>query len=275
MFPLPVARAIGRRLAVFMYNRLGFRRTIIRENLKLAFPDLPESERERIAEGAFRNVGVSLIELLWFPRLTELSAKSLVRIDQDEVLDQCIRRGKGVVLLTAHIGNWELIPISVHLQKGVPFYSLYKPQSNRWIDRQILSRRTRFGTGVIPMGMGIREILRALQDGGCILIAADQSAPKESIRIPFFGREVPVFQGPAVFCLKTGASMLATYCVRLPDDSYALRMKEIRTSDLSYSDEAVQELTQRHHEETERIIREYPDQWMWMHRRWKHSEDGS
>jgi len=274
LLPLQVAWKVGGSLGEFAYAGLGFRRTVIRENLRMAFPELGEEDRERIARGSFRNVGMSLMELMWLPRLTGQSVKSLVDFEGREVLEQCLRRGKGAVLLTAHIGNWEMVPISVQVALGIPVHSLYKPQSNPWIDRKIRARRTKFGTRVIPMGMGIREILRVLQSGECVLIAADQSAPKESIRMKFFGREVPVFQGPAVFCLKTGAAMVASYCMRISDDSYKLEFKEIATSDLSTGDDSVRELTRRHLEETERVIRRYPDQWMWMHRRWKHSGEG-
>ena len=271
LLPLSAVQSIAGWLGQLVYKRFGFRRNIVQENVSNAFPEMQESEREAIALGAFRSVAISFMELLWFSRMKERDLRSMVRMEHGEMIREKLSKGKGAVLLTAHVGNWELISPAYLVLAGIPVDALYKPQSNRWIDRRIVERRTKFGNRLVPMGMGVREILGILQGGRSILIAADQSAPMESIRMKFFGREVPVFQGPAAFCLKTRAPLIATYALREPDGSYRLTWREIPSEDLSYSDEAIRELTRRHLEETERVIRQYPDQWMWMHRRWKHA----
>jgi len=271
LLPLSAVQGIAGWFGQLVYKRFGFRRNIVRENVKNAFPEMQESEREAIAVGAFRSVAITFMELLWFSRMKEGDLRSIIRIEQGEIIPEKLSKGKGAVLLTAHLGNWELISPGYLVLAGIPVDALYKPQSNRWIDRRIVERRTKFGNRLVPMGMGVREILGILQGGRSILIAADQSAPMESIRMKFFGREVPVFQGPAAFCLKTGAPLIATYALREPDGSYRLTCREIPSEDLSYSDESIRELTRRHLEETERVIRQFPGQWMWMHRRWKHA----
>ncbi|MEX2117820.1 MAG: lysophospholipid acyltransferase family protein [Bacteroidota bacterium] len=275
MLPLSAVRRLGGWLGQVAYKQFGLRRDIVRENLRYAFPELSESEREAIAVGAFRSVAISLLELARFSKMTAEDLSSIVHLEHAEVFREKLSKGKGAVVLTAHIGNWELISPAYMALAGIRVDALYKPQSNPWIDRRIVERRTKFGTHLVPMGMSVREILGILQDGRSILIAADQSAPMESVRMEFFGREVPVFQGPAVFCLKTGAPLIASFALRQPDGSYTLACNEIPSDDLSYNDESVKELTRRHLEETERVIRKYPDQWMWMHRRWKHAGDGS
>ena len=274
MLPLRRVQRIAGSLGAFAYATLKLRRGIVRENLTKAFSEEPQERLDEIAKAVYQNVATSLCELLWFPSLSPEQLGELVELNDRELFLSLHARGKGIVIVTAHVGNWELVPPAVFLKTGIPVHSLYKPQSNRLIDERIAERRTRFGTSVVPMGLGVREILRALQQGDAVLVAADQSAPKESIHLDFFGRAVPVFQGPAAFSLKSGASMISVFAIRQPDGRYLLRCKEIPTSDLDYSEESIRILTQRHLAVTEGVIREYPGQWMWTHRRWKHAEDG-
>ena len=126
----------------------------------------------------------------------------------------------------------------------------------------------------MPMGMSVREIIRTLQQGGIIALVADQTAPKESVSVEFFGRQVPTFEGPAVFCLKTGAPIVLGCTVRQNDGNYTMHLEHVPSDDLvHYSEENVRELTQRQVRLTEEIIQQHPEQWMWMHKRWKHVPD--
>jgi len=274
MLPLVWVQKIAGALGAFIYTVLGFRRGIVRENLTKAFPAESLGRLNDVARDVYRNVAASLCELLWFPSLTPEQLEDLVELDDRELFLALHRKGKGIVIVTAHVGNWELISPAVFLKTDIRVHALYKPQSNRLIDEKIAERRTRFGTAVVPMGLGVREILRALQQGDAVLVAADQSAPKESIHLEFFGRSVPVFQGPAAFSLKAEAPMISVFAIRKPDGHYMLRCKQVPTDDLTYSDEAIHTLTQRHLTITEAVIREYPGQWMWTHRRWKHADAG-
>ncbi|HTP14086.1 MAG TPA: lysophospholipid acyltransferase family protein, partial [Bacteroidota bacterium] len=134
---------------------------------------------------------------------------------------------------------------------------------NRW--------RTMFGNSIVPMESAVRELLRLLHEGKAVGMVADQTAAKESISIPFFGREVPTYEGPAMFSLKTGAPLLLGLAIRREDGTYSGRFEEVPSADISgYTKEHVAELTRRHVAMMEAIIRRYPDQWMWMHKRWKH-----
>lgn len=268
------ARSAGRSarfLGHVAFRWFGFRKNVTLTNLARAYPGLQSDERDRIAAEAYGNIATTLLELPRFRVMTPEDLRRMVRFPEAERFRDAMGRGKGAVLLTAHLGSWEIIAPALLALTDIPIVALYKPQSNRFIDRDIVSLRTRFGTGLVPMGVAIREIFRLLSEGRGVLVAADQSAPKESIRIPFFGTDIPVFQGPAVFCLKTGAALLSLFAVRQPDGSYELLCREIAFDDLKYNDESVKELTRRHVAETETMIRRFPGQWMWMHKRWKHA----
>jgi len=124
------------------------------------------------------------------------------------------------------------------------------------------------------MEFAVREVMRTLQKGDFVGMAADQSAARESITVNFFGRLVPTFAGPAVFSLKTGAPILMGLATRQGDWTYSLRFTEVPCDDLKeYSEDAVAELTRRHVAMAESMIRIHPEQWLWMHRRWKHADD--
>jgi len=151
-----------------------------------------------------------------------------------------------------------------------------KTQSNRLIDKRINSWRAKFGNHIVRMEHAVREALRTLQGGGMLGIIADQAAAKESIWVPFFGREVPTYEGPAALSLKTGAAIVIGFPVRQSDGTYLTRFTQLSTADMRGTDkESVAELTRRHVNATEEIIRQNPGQWMWMHKRWKHLDSAS
>ncbi|MEK6754898.1 MAG: lysophospholipid acyltransferase family protein [Bacteroidota bacterium] len=272
--PLGAARRIGAFLGSSAYSLWSYRRNVTLDNLRKAFPDKPQDELERVAHGAFRNVGIALSELLWLPRMTHERLRSLVHFDKPEIIKNTYARGKGILLLTAHFGNWELLAQSIITNLGFPVHVIVKTQANPLVDRVINRRRTRLGSKVIPMETSLREVLKGLREGKAIGIVADQAAPRENVPIEFFGRMVPTHQGPAVFSLKVGAPLVAIFSVRQPDGSYNALVHEIPTDDLKeYTQENVVELTRRHTKITEEYIRKYPDHWMWMHKRWKHVTD--
>ncbi|MEX1275393.1 MAG: lysophospholipid acyltransferase family protein [Bacteroidota bacterium] len=271
LLPLRVVQRTGAALGELMYGTFGLRKAVTLENLGYAFPGKSAEELDRIARDSFRSVGTAFFELLWFPRLTETSLRSLFVYENPELIHDLLARGKGVIVVAAHFGNWELTALAFSVYAGMPLNVIAKTQSNKLVNASIAKSRTRFGNVLIPMGISVRDIIRAVEQGKAVGILPDQTAPKESIQIDFFGRPVPTHQGPAVFSLKMGAPLLVTFPARQTNGSYKGRFVQIRTDDLAdYSEENIVELTKRHVKATEDAIRANPDQWMWMHRRWKH-----
>jgi KDO2-lipid IV(A) lauroyltransferase len=269
--PLGAARRFGAFLGSITYSLWSYRREITLDNLRRAFPDKSPGELERIARASFRNVGIALFELLWLPRMSSDRLRSLVHFDKPDLIKEAYARGKGVLLLSAHFGNWEWLGQGITLNFGFPVHIIVKTQANPLVDKKINERRTRFGNKVIPMETALRDVLRGLREGKAIGIVADQAAPQENVPIEFFGRLVPTHQGPAVFSLKVGAPLVGIFVVRQPDGSYHALVQAIPSDDLKeYTEENIVELTRRHVKITEEYIRRYPDHWMWMHKRWKH-----
>jgi Kdo2-lipid IVA lauroyltransferase/acyltransferase len=274
LLPLRFVHKTGFVLARLVYPILKSRRNVALENLRYAFPDLKESERARIAFQSFQSVSATFLELLWYPNFTKAGIKQRVHIENLELLNQLRSEQKGIIILTAHFGSWELATQAISVYTNAVVCTVAKPQSNVLVDRIITIWRELFGLKIVPMGISVREILRTLQQGGIVALAADQSAPKESVAVEFFGRKVPTFQGPAIFSLKTGAPIILGCTVRQQDGNYTMHLVHVPSKDLDgASDENIYELTRRQVRMTEAIIRQTPEQWMWMHKRWKHVSD--
>lgn len=271
MLPLRLVQWKGGFLGKITYSVFGFRRGVTLDNLRYAFPEKSDEELNRIARGVFKNVGIALFELLYFPRLTLERIREVVRFKNPEMIHEIYKKGRGIIFLAAHFGSWELLAQGIPACLGIPSLNIAKPQSNPYVDRVIHQWRTRFGNTLVAVDLSVREILKTLGSGGAVGMIADQTAAKENIWIEFFGRNVPTHQGPAVFSLKTGAPLIMLFSVRQPDGSSIILSEEVPASDLNgYTEENVIELTKRHVKITEKYIRQYPDHWMWTHKRWKH-----
>jgi len=274
LLPLRLIQKSGIILGRLAYPLLKSRREVALRNLHNAFPEMVNQKREQIALHSFQNISTTFIELPWLQNMTKETIKQKVCIDNLELIEQLLAKKKGIVFLSAHFGNWELAVQAIVAYTGIPVSAIAKPQSNARVDYIINQWRELFGVKVVPMGVSVREILRTLQQGGIIALVADQTAPKESVSVEFFGRQVPTFQGPSVFCLKTGAPIVLGCTVRQKNGNYKMHLVHVPSDDLvGFSDENVLELTQRQVRKTEEIIRQYPEQWMWMHKRWKHVPD--
>ncbi len=271
LMPLALVQSFGRFLGTVGYFASRERRGIAIDNLQHAFPEKSQEEIAKIGLDAFRNYGMSISEFLWFPKLTPERLRKLVRFSNVELIGEAYSRKKSLIYLSGHFGNWELGGLSLAHFGGYPLTIIVQRQRNPYVDAVINRYRCLWGNSVVPMELSVREILRSLSIGRAVAIAADQSAPKGGIHVPFFGRATTTAQGPAIFSLRTGAPILMVFLIRRENRRYEAILEEVKTDDLKiYSEENVVELTRRHTALLEKYVRMYPEQWLWMHRRWKH-----
>lgn len=274
--PLRIVQRLGACVGAFVGEVLRYRRQVALDNLRHAFPSFSVEEIRRCAKNSYASVGTTLFEFAWFPRLTEQRFRDLVTIAGEEALRYAHREGRGVVVVTAHFGSWEILGQVSRFVLELPGSLLVRDLTNPFVNRRVDAMRRRYGNSTVPSTLAIRELLHTLHAGGWVLMAADQSAPRESIMVPFFGRQVSTFQGPATLALRTGAQMVLGLARRESDGRYSVRFERIPSDDLgTMSPHSVRELTERHVRMTELFIREAPEQWMWMHRRWKHLDPTS
>ena len=271
--PYRVAGALGSFLGTFTFHVIGFRKQLTLDNLQHAFPELDLRQRTRIALGAYRNYGKSVLEMLWAANKSDEALLDTMNFPDRTLFDRASAGQRGVIFLSAHYGNWELLIHGGRLQLGKPIAIIVQRQRNRKINEAINLSRSRHGTVTIPMGPSSREALKVLQDGGILGMLGDQSAAKEAAYVDFFGRPAATHRGVAAFSLKKNVPVIMAFMVRRSDARYDLILEEVDRSGLeAYSEENVMELTRRHTVILEKYIRLHPDHWLWMHKRWKHTE---
>lgn len=271
LLPRPLARAVGAavaRVAYFFRPPLG---RAARFNLKLAFPGLAGSERARIVRRLVRHMGWMAGEFSQFPKYTRESIERIVVLDGFENFAAAQRRGKGVLLLTGHTGAWELAPFA-HALYGYPLHFLVRPLDNPRVEALVNHYRCLSGNTPIDKGQSARAILQILRDGGTVGILIDQNTSlEEGVFVDFFGVPAATTSGLARLALRTDAPLVPAFLYWDPDmRKYRLRFEPtielVRTGD---DDADVRENTARFTRAVEDFARRHPDQWLWVHKRWK------
>ena len=268
---LRLARKFSSLLAFLFFYIIPIRKQTVIENLTFSFPDHSKEKIYDIAFRCYKSFSITLIELLAIPWLNRSQMEAMVECSNPELITKRYNQNKGVILLSAHFGNWEYIALSVSLQINIPFSVVVKPQRNPYVTKWLEEARTKWINKIIPSGLSIRQVYKELLDKKVVAMVADQRGPREGIKLDFMGRPAMFFSGPAMLSLKTGAPLLFGIPVRQPDYSYKAEMFEVSRENLPESEEEkIIELTRRQKEYLEKFIREYPDQWFWMHKRWKY-----
>jgi KDO2-lipid IV(A) lauroyltransferase len=242
-------------------------------NLELAFPEKSEGERRRILRGSFTSLGRLLGEFSQFPRATPESLRETVEYDSEDVklLDVARERGRGVIFLTAHLGAWELLCFA-HAALYSPLSFLVRPIDNPRIEEMIEQIRMRFGNQPVDKKSAARTAIRLLRQGGTLGILADlNTQPREGVFVPFFGHLACTTAGAAVLALRADATVIP--CCAPWDESrkrFVFRggplLELVRTGDEARD---IEINTARFTAAIERWVRAYPDQWLWIHKRWK------
>jgi Kdo2-lipid IVA lauroyltransferase/acyltransferase len=270
LLPRPAARFVGVVFAAAAYNfrpRLG--RTAM-ENLRLAFPDWTDVERRQAIRGMIRQVGWMAGEFSQFPKYTRENIERVVVVDGFENFEAARRRGKGILFLTGHMSAWELAPFAQALY-GYPLSFLVRPIANRRVDRLINGYRCRSGNQPIEKNKSARSILKVLSEGGTVGVLSDHNTSAEGVFVNFFGIPAATTSGLARIALRTDAAVLPGFLSWDPGlRKYHLRFDPAVPLTRTGCEEAdVVDNTARFTEVVEGYVRAHPDQWLWVHKRWK------
>jgi Kdo2-lipid IVA lauroyltransferase/acyltransferase len=269
--PRPVARALGIGLGRVFYLLHAKLRRVGMRNLEMAFPEMSPRERRRIVRRVFTSLGRQLAEVCLFPRYTSENVHQVVIYDGFENFDRAAQLGKGVLFLTAHLGGWELSAFA-HSLYGHPLRFVMRPLDNPHLDRLVRHYRTMHGNIPILKGDPVRELLRAMKEGATVGILMDTNMmPPQGIFVNFFGIPAATPSGLARIALRTDAAVVPGFTIWDPAlRKYRLRfdpaLKLVRTGD---NDADVVANSQLFTKVIEDFVRRYPDQWLWVHRRWK------
>ncbi len=268
--PRPLAVATGRRLGRLAYKVGGrLQRTGLR-NLELAYPEMPAEERERILRGCFLNLGRLLGEVSHFPRATPESLQQIIECEGLENLEAARASGRGVILFTGHLGAWELSSFALSAF-GYPLSFLVRRIDNPLVEQMIEKTRTRFGNRSIDKRAAARAMLRALRAGEMLGILVDlNTQPHEGVFVDFFGIPASTTSGLASIALRTDAAVLPIF-VPWDDERqrFLLRIEPpLAITPTGDESEDIRQLTAQFTSVIEKYVKRYPDQWLWIHKRW-------
>jgi KDO2-lipid IV(A) lauroyltransferase len=273
VLPRSLAIAFGRCLGYLFYLLPTKLKRTGRRNLDIAFPELPAADQRRLLRGCFESLGRLLAEFSQFPRLTPERLRQM--IDYDAVGLRHLRAAeadrRGVIFLTGHLGAWEVLSFGWSALE-YPISFLVRPIDNPRVEALIERRRTRFGNTAIDKTSAARRALRVLREGGTLGILSDLNThPQEGVFVPFFGKLACTTAGIATLALKTNAVVIPTCAIwDAKRKKYFFHgdppVELVRTGDTPRDVEAN---TARFAAAMEHMIRLYPEQWLWIHRRWK------
>jgi KDO2-lipid IV(A) lauroyltransferase len=272
IFPYQSAPAIAKALA-------GIIRVIDRKHVRIAAKNLeksrgvcPSDEIPAFIARVYEHLALSIIEMVQIQGLVKRQQLlKQVRLVNFESFDRCLREGKGCIAVIGHLGNWELIGIATMLA-GYPLHSLMRPIDNPWIDRYLKRFRTQTGQQMIPRDRALGQMIRVLQQNKILIVQVDQDARQTGVYVNFFGRPASTHRAPATLSLKYNAPIVmaniyrdgATNCCTLSDPIYPDAYRD--------RPDPVKALTQAYSDRFEEFVRQHPEQWFWVHDRWKTAE---
>ena len=257
------------------YHLFPYRRKLVMENFRRVFGDtLPEEEILRLAQAYYAHYLRFIIEFIRLPLMSARKKKAFIRVENIESPLGVYDKGKGLIMLTGHFGNWEVSTVAGIAQypqfKGL-FHFVRRPLKPEWLNRWITRRFHRAGFGTLAKRGSLDEVLNLLEKGLAIVYVFDQFAvKKEGVVVDFFGHPASTFKSPALLALSTGAPVIPSCSWREPDGTHVLRFEDplplIHCEDAG---EAIRQNTRAYNAALERMMLRHPELWIWMHRRWK------
>ena len=267
--PLKTLRLIGQGAGVLTYHLSRSRRRIALDNLDLAYGDnLSQDEKTRIAKASFVNLVTTGLEFCYSPAIKR-PIDELVHVENPEVFFEAYNRGKGIIVLVPHMGNWEVCG-RWYAEKGVVQHAVVRQQKQFWVNRMVSKIRETNGIIEIDKKNAIRKVLAALNKGEMVSMLIDQHAQKESVSVQFFGKPAMTHASVARLAVRTGCQVIVCSGFRHPDGSFGGVFSDpIETISTGDREQDILVNTQRYVNVIEKYVRKNPQDWMWMHRRWK------
>ncbi len=271
MLPRPLARGIGLLIGGAAYHGHPRLRRVGMRNLELAFPDKTEAQRRQILRGVYRSLGRLLAEFCLFPLYTRANVHEIATYQGFENFEAAEKRGKGVLLLTGHFGGWE-IGSFFHSMQGHPMRIVVRPIDNPFVDALVTRYRTLHGNSLIGKQGFARGLLAAMENNETVGILMDTNmTPPQGVFVDFFGIPACTAIGIARVALHTDATVVPAFTIWDPvlrkyRVEFSPAVELVRTGDSEADAIASTALFNRVFED---YVRKYPDQWLWVHRRWK------
>ena len=268
--PRPAALALGRGLGALWGDLDGRHVALAAEHLRRAFPDWDESRVLRTARGVYRHFGQVLFDILWLQGRPRETVLGLVEFAGREHVEAALAARRGVIYATGHLSNWEILALA-HSWTWGPVGVVARPLDNPALDQRLVAFRRQGGNTVIYKQRALVQVLRLLREGGGVAFLMDQNVvASEGIFVPFFGRPAATTTVSAALAVKTGAVLIPCHAETLPDGRYRFVYEApLLLGGAATRQDEVARITRELTARIEGWVRANPEQWLWMHRRWK------
>ncbi len=270
ILPLFFRNLIGDFIGVLWFDILRVRRSIILSNIKLAFPDLDSKSSVKLARRSMRNFGRGIVDYCHLPFLNEKNYSKYIEVKNTHYVEEALKKGKGVCLLSLHLGNGDLGGAGLALA-GLPIHLISKEFKLKWLNDMWFNMRRRLGVQFIPPRNSTYSILEKIKLNEVVIFVLDQfMGPPIGVRTQFFNHETGTAMGLSVIARRKKAPVIPVYCYRKENGQQVVCCDtEIVFEEKGEKSQTIQYMTQKYTDKIEDLVRQYPDQWMWVHRRWK------
>lgn len=269
LVPFKLSFQISRGIGLLLYLFDGRHRKAALENLKASFPEKGDAEILRMAKESFKNIGCIIAELARIFKYGEEWLKDTVEFQGRENIEMALKKGKGVLVMSGHIGNWEIGALAIG--REWKFNSVVRHLDNKFLNKILYKIRTVFDNGVISKKNALKEVLKCLKRNEIVAILMDQNTSLEDgVFVDFFGRKACTTPVVALIALRTGTPVIPTFAVR--EETGKIRViagEEIKILQSEDYRRDIEKYTAIFTGEIESVIKKYPEQWLWLHRRWK------
>ena len=267
--PLGAALAIGRGLGWLYGSIIRYHRADAIESLIRSFPEKTPSEIRGIVRRMYANLGMNLVEVFRLGKVTDEFLRANIDIEGEGFAREALARNKGAVILTGHVGNWDLL-CTVVPRLGYPLTVISKDIKNKGLNEFWMNIRQRFGVKFVPAHNSYRACLTALRKNELIGFILDQNMIRtEGVFVDFFGKPACTTPGMAYMSAQSGAPVVPVFMLRREKGRHLVKVLPLIDPPPNREPAAIREFTQRYTKIIEEIIRQYPDQWIWIHRRWR------
>ena len=256
---------------LIVYHIAGYRKKVVFGNLRIAFPDKTEADREKIAKRFYRNLIDTFIEMI---KLISISKKEMQKrfTSNIEVLNDLYATGQNVEVVTGHFFNWEMANLSVGMNSAYPFVVVYMPLSSKVMDRVIYKMRARFGSLLVPATEFKNNFHKHINGNYALILVADQNpgGPEKAYWVDFFSKPAPFVRGPETGAKKNNAAIIYADFYKIKRGYYRVELELVTTDPKSYEEGKLTHLLVK---KVEASVRKRPDNYLWSHRRWKFEYD--
>lgn len=269
--PLFLAK-INRKVICFLFKKTNKRYArLVTENLKIAFPDASEDEILNLKDKVYHHFSVIFIEIIYvFVKKKPAKILKKIEVNHIEHLEKALEKEQGVIVFTAHFGNWELVPYILNRELGKQVFGIARQMDNPLVEKLVKGFREFMGLEIIYKDNAVKPILNALKKNEIIYFLIDQNAiARESVAIDFFGKKVNAVTSVSRLHVKKGVPIVPLF-LHYENDKIVLNiLEEIRFPQTGNSKEDIENLTKECNELIEDVIKKHPEQWFWFHNRWK------